>query len=148
MPNRMYAYDCCHAGKMRCGRPTCFTCGARGRYVGWAMSMHEAQSAFSRATGLPPYGPARESPGGQAIIARLVACKLCDRTGLVQDRANDTWAWCPACGGNRSAIDGRFRPDAKGSTERSDERNPAPQGTGGHETVPELPRAVVLGWGR
>lgn len=115
MPYRMYAYDCCHAGKLRSGRPTCSRCDGPGRYVGWELSMHEAQNAFSRASGLPPYGPATISPEGKAIIARLVGCKLCDGTGLIQDRANDTWAWCPACGGNRSAIDGRFRPDAKGA---------------------------------
>ena len=115
MPTRWYAHDCCYPGRSRSGSPTCLNCGARGRYVGWGLSMTEAQNAFSRATGLPPYGPGRESPEGQAIIARLVACGLCDRTGLIQDRANDTWAWCPACGGNRSAIDGCFRPDTKGA---------------------------------
>jgi sarcosine oxidase delta subunit len=89
--------------------------GKPGRYDGWHMNMTEAQCAFSRASGLPPHGPARQSDEGKAIIARLVRCSLCDGSGLLQEPVGDTWAWCPHCGGNRSAIDGRFDPEGLGA---------------------------------
>ena len=79
--------------------------------------MHEMMSAFTRGSGLPPYGPRRMSEEGRAIEARMVTCPRCDGLGVLDHPWDPSlWAYCPQCKGNGAALDGDFsRPGILGA---------------------------------
>ena len=108
MPDRIYKYDCDDCHRTRSLQGDCHRCGKEGRYVGWEMNTFDRMAAFSRVTGMPPFSPARMSPEGTEIIARMVPCQACDATGLIQLQESEAWAWCPQCGGNQYALNGKF----------------------------------------
>jgi hypothetical protein len=110
MPHQYWWFSCC--SQFRAGRPFCNNCGGKGKYLGWRRTPWEEMCAFSRLTGLFPYGKKRMSPEGQAIAARLIKCSMCDGIGVLDHPYDsDSWAYCPHCQGNGAALDGEFFPE-------------------------------------
>ena len=106
MPSPRWAHECA-CGRGFVGQAECPTCGRPGKFVGHGNSVVEHWCAFNRVTGLNPLGD-KSSPEARAIMARVVACGLCDRSGFVSS-SPESWGDCPRCLGDGSALDGRFR---------------------------------------
>ncbi len=89
------------------GSPQCATCGGRGAFDAWRLSMWEAARVYHYVYGLNPIGPHRaladrlfrgmRDPcvrcGGRAVLTlderRWRACLTCEGTGGVWNRSPD-----------------------------------------------------------
>src|SRR5713226_7659948 len=96
MPNRLWRHVCSGHDVVE-GSPRCRTCGVRGVFDGWYLSMWEAARLYHYVYGLNPMGPHRQ------LADRLFAgmrdrCVRCGgRKVLTLDE--ETWHDCPACEG-------------------------------------------------
>lgn len=113
MPHVMWRHTC--GGSEVCESvPECHSCGARGVFDGWHLSMWEHVRVYHYVYGLKPFGPHR--PHADRLLAPMRdLCVRCGgRTVLTLDE--ETWSDCPTCEGtggvwNRpfAEVDARWR---------------------------------------
>ena len=82
------------------GSPRCVTCGGRGAFDGWHLSMWESATVYHYVYDLNPMGPHR--PLADRLFAGMRdRCVRCGgRKILTLDE--ETWRDCPACEGEGS----------------------------------------------
>ncbi len=106
MPGPLWWYDCSCRESCGGGSAKCLDCGRPGRFVGYTKSVVEHWATFRRVTGLNPLAD-KSSPEDRAILARVVRCGLCRGSGYLSNEPG-TWANCPRCLSDGSALDGKF----------------------------------------
>ncbi len=103
MPSQLWRHAC-GEGEVVEGSPQCATCGTRGAFDGWHLSMWEAASVYRKVYGLGPIGPHRRLAhflfagmrdecvdcGGRAVLTldeeTWQGCRACDATGGAWNR--------------------------------------------------------------
>ena len=96
MPNQLWRHVCGGRESVE-GSPECYTCGVRGVFDGWHLSMWEAARVYRYVYGLNPSGPHRRFADELLSPMRDPCVRCSGRVVLTIDEG--TWCDCPTCEG-------------------------------------------------
>jgi hypothetical protein len=104
MPRKIWFHNC-KGSRIGRGVEICPECGKRGTYDGWHYSVIEFMGAYTRRTGLAPYGTHR-ALADELIESRMKRCTQCNGRGVIDINNGESFTSCSVCKGNLSIFDG------------------------------------------
>lgn len=105
MTHVFWKHKCKGGGEIGLGVEICPTCGKRGTYDGWHYSVIEFMGAYTRRTGLKPYGTHR-ALADELIESRMKTCPQCNGRGVIDINNGESCTRCSMCNGDLSIFDG------------------------------------------
>jgi hypothetical protein len=104
MPRKFWKHNC-KGTEVGRGVEICPDCGKRGTYDGWHYTVIEFMGAYTRRTGLAPYGVHR-ALADELIESRMKKCPQCNGRGVIDINNGESWKSCSMCKGNLCIFDG------------------------------------------
>ncbi len=104
MPRKFWNHIC-KGTKIGRAVEICPECGKRGTYDGWHYTVIEFMGAYTRRTGLAPYG-AHRALADELIESRMKTCPQCNGRGVIDINNGESCKSCSMCNGNLCLFDG------------------------------------------